>query len=72
MTKSDSSNRPDNALGVKAFTTTTIARQATTLSDWLVKCSMIECSQKPCKRMIAKPVTIRAVALIASVIMYIV
>ena len=67
--KSSSSNTPDIALGVKAATTITIAIQAITLSTVPVKWKMIDCNQKPSKRMIAKPISIRAVVLIASDIM---
>ena len=70
--KSDSNNRPDIALGVRAAMTITIAIQATTLSTVLVKWKMIDWSQKPSKRMHAKPTSIRLVVLIASIIMYIV
>ena len=69
--KSDNNNRPDIALGVRAAMTTTIAIQATTLSTVLVKWKMIDWSQKPSKRMHAKPNSIRLVVLIASIIMYI-
>lgn len=67
--KSSSSNRHDIDLGVKAATTTTIAIQAITLSTVPVKWKMIDCNQKPSKRMIAKPISIRLVVLIASDIM---
>ena len=67
--KSSSNNTPDIDLGVKAATTTTIAIQAITLSTVPVKWKMIDCNQKPSKRMIAKPISIRLVVLIASDIM---